>query len=270
MARFGFLAGVLLALALATSPARAVLVTTTQGGSEAALAATYSSTDLIQGLIPTELPGDKGWHPANPAAGNTLDPQNGLPVFTDGQGPFTGVSGLLNDYPGVGTPAKKIQYTLANPADVGEIRVFSGNNGRDGRVFHTYTVEFSGNSGASWSAPIYVQSHESGTINNATANGWRNVLTQLTDPAGALATGVTDLRFNFYAVDNTQGQMRDPFEGVNPFTGLDDTLNAPVASPLIWEIDVMPAGQGVIPEPSSLLLLGSGLGGLLPLLRRRR
>jgi len=147
--------------------------------------------------------------------------------------------------------------------------MFSGNNGRDGRVFHTYTVEFSSDAGSTWSSPLYVQSHASGTINNATVNAWRNVLTQLTEPGASLAAGVTDLRFDIYAVDNTGGQMRDPFDGINPFTGVDDGLGAAFVSPLIWEIDVLPGAAGVIPEPSSLALLASGLG-FLPFLRRRR
>lgn len=33
--------------------------------------------------------------------------------------------------------------------------------------------------------------------------------------------------------------MRDPFNGLNPFTGVNDGLTAPIASPLVWEIDVV-------------------------------
>jgi hypothetical protein len=54
-----------------------------------------------------------------------------------------------------------------------------------------------------------------------------------------LATEVTHIEFDFYSVDNTQGQMRDPFDGVNPFTGTDDGLSAAISSPLVWEIDVL-------------------------------
>lgn len=265
MNHIGTLAGVLLgAVLLAPVPARAVLTTSTsQGASEVDLAANYSSTDLLQGLIPVELPADRGWHPVN---GNPADQ---LPAFTDGAGVLpSGLTGLLNDFPGAGAPAKSIQYTLGAPSDIGGINVFSGNNGRDGRVFHTYTVEFSSNAGADWTPAIYVQSHASGTINDAAA-GWRNVLTMLGDSSGTLATGVTDLRFNLYAASNTQRQMHDPFDGINPFNGVDDGLVAAFESPLIWEIDVFAPSSDVIPEPSSLLLLGSGLGGLLPLLRRK-
>ena len=35
--------------------------------------------------------------------------------------------------------------------------------------------------------------------------------------------------------------MRDPFDGINPFTGTDDGLNAAFVSPLVWEIDVLGA-----------------------------
>jgi hypothetical protein len=203
-------------------------------GEEVDLAASFSSTDLIEGLLATELPGDRGWHSAN------TDPLDQLPSFTDGEGiRTTGLTGLLNDFPGVGQPAKLIRYALPVPADIEEIRVFTGNNGRDGRVFHTYTVRFSSDWGQTFTEPIYVQSHPSGTVNNAGNNQWRVALSQLTNEPTHLATEVTHLEFNFYSVDNTGGQMRDPFDGVNPFTGLDDSLNAAFASPLVWEIDVM-------------------------------
>ncbi|MCO5050869.1 MAG: hypothetical protein M9920_01005 [Verrucomicrobiae bacterium] len=203
-------------------------------GEETDLAAAFSTTDLIQGLIPTVLPGDKGWHPAN------TDPLDQLAAFTDGEGMrYTGLTGLLADYPGDGLPAKLLLYTLPAPADIDEVRVFTGNEGRDGRVFHTYTVRFSSDYGQTFGDFIYVQSHDSGTVNNNSFNVWRVVLSQLTDSEGSLARGVTDIEFNFYAVDNTQGQMRDPFGGENFFTGFDDGLSVPVASPLVWEIDVL-------------------------------
>jgi hypothetical protein len=220
--------------AAAVGSASAQITNFVTQGEEADLAAAYDSTDLIQGLIATELPGDTGWHPAN------TDPLDKLPAFTDGQGDRgTGVTGLLNDFPGTNVPAKLIEYTLPVPADINEIRIFTGNNGRDGRVFHTYTVRFSSDWGQTFTDPIYVQSHASGTLNNAGHNQWRAVLSQLTNTTGMLATEVTHIEFDFYAVDNTQGQMRDPSDGVNPFTGLDDGLTVAITSPLVWEIDVL-------------------------------
>jgi len=240
------------AAALIAIHAHAVVDYTTSQGEEGDLPVLYSSSDLIDGLIATELAGDLGWHPAN------TDPDDQLPALTDGTGPLSGLTGLMDDFPDPGTPTKRIQYDLAAPADVGGINVFSGNLGQDGRVFHTYTVSFSSNNGGSWSAPIYVQSHPSGTINNSL---WTVVLTQLTDDSGTLAAGVTNLQFDFFAVDNTFGEMRDPFDGVNPFTGFDDGLSAPIASSLVWEIDVL-----AVPEPATMLLLAAG--GLL--IRRRQ
>jgi hypothetical protein len=237
----------------ATTANAATNVVTTQGH-EIDLALLYSATDLIEGMIATELAGDNGWHPA------LSDPLDKLPAFTDGAGVrATGLTGLLNDFPGAGLPTKRVQYDLLGPTDIDEIRIFSGNNGMDGRVFHTYTVEFSSNNGSDWSTPIYVQSHPSGTINNG---DWRVVLSQLSDTAGPLASAVTNLRFDFYSVDNTLGEMRDPFDGLNPFTGFDDGLTAAFVSPLIWEIDVI-----AVPEPAGLVLLV--LGALLAAARRK-
>ncbi len=234
----------------------AIQVAMSQGYSVADLAAGPSSSDLIQGMIATELPGDQGWHPA------VSDPLDKLPAFTDGiLVRSTGLTGLLNDFPGAGTPTKRIQYDLGGPSRIDAINVFTGNNGGDGRIFHTYTVEFS-TDGSTWSSPVYVQSHPSGTLNNGANNGYTHVLTQLTDDAGALASGVTSLRFDFYSVDNTGGEMRDPYDGVNPFTGSDDGLSAAFVSPLVWEIDVVG-----VPEPTTIGLLGLGLIGFL---RRRR
>jgi hypothetical protein len=218
----------------------AINVTVTQG-EESDLAVLYSSDDLIHNLIATELSGDHGWHEA------VTDPLDKLPAFTDGEGiRATGLTGLLNDFPGAGLPAKKIEYALAVPADILEIRVFTGNNGRDGRVFHTYTVEFSSDWGLTFTEPVYVQSHPSGTLNSSLFNNWRVALSQLTDDAGWLAQRVTHIRFDFYSVDNTGGQMRDPFEELNPFTGEDDGLSAAFVSPLVWEIDVI--GEQSVPE----------------------
>ncbi len=235
-------------LLAATAANGAVQVVTTQGNSVADLGAPISSTDLIQGMIATELPGDKGWHSANSPPG----PGQGLDAFTDGLESTGNVTGLLNDFPGVGTPTKKVQYNLGAPRDIAAINVFTGNNGRDGRVFHIYTVEFSSD-GSSWTTPIYVQSHQSGTLNNAGNNQWRNVLTQLSDTSGTLAANVLALRFDFYSADNGGGQMRDAYDGLNPFTGVDDTLTAAHVSPLVWEIDVVE-----VPEPAAIVMLGLG------------
>lgn len=218
--------------------AHAALQIVVSQGEEENLPVLYDTTDLLHGLIATELPGDMGWHEA------VSDPADKLPAFTDGEGiRATGLTGLLNDFPGPGNPAKRIEYVLPSRADIAEIRVFTGNNGRDGRVFHTYTVSFSSDDGQNFTPPIYVQSHPSGTLNTSQVNNWRVVLSQLSDDAGPLASGATHIRFDFYSVDNTGGEMRDPFNGENPFTGADDGFSPAFVSPLVWEIDVIEAAQ---------------------------
>ncbi|RIK70860.1 MAG: hypothetical protein DCC67_20565 [Planctomycetota bacterium] len=244
-----------------TAAVAAPTVTTTHSGSSTGLAGSLVSGDLLSGLIATELPGDKGWHPANPASGNSLHP-NGLPAFTDDVN-NTGLAGLLNDFPGAGTPAKIIRYDLAAAADIRQIQILSGNDGADGRVFSTTAIRYSADGGGTYAPLGYFHSDPLGTVNTGT---WRSTLVDITDDSGpVLASGVTNLIFEFYAVDNTQGQYRDPFDGVNPFTGVDDGLNAAIASPLIWEINAV-----AIPEPAACVLLACGIAAAARLRRAQQ
>lgn len=250
---------ILLALAtfgLITGAANgAATFSTTHGPESTSLNPSILVGDLLSGLIGTELPGDLGWHGAN------TDPLDRLPAFTDDAGiRGTGLTGLLNDFPGAGNPAKLVRYDLGGIFDLSRIHILTGNNGKDGRVFSTTTVNYSIDGGNSFLLLGYFQSDPSGTINSGQ---WGSTLVEIFDDARpTLLSGVTHLQFGLYAVDNTAGQMRDPFDGVNPFTGVDDGLTAAFVSPLVFEIDVV-----AIPEPGILALLG--LGGLL-LLRYRR
>lgn len=222
-----------------------------------------SSTDCLQGKIGTELPGDMGWHPAN------TDPLDKLPALTDGAGMRgTGLTGLLNDW-GYANPVKLVAYdmtgTTCNALGVASINIHSSNN-EDGRMFSTTVIKYSMDGGGSYNLLGYFQSDPSGTINIAgspVSIGMKSTMVSVFDDLGAaiIPAGVTNIEFDMYSVDNTQGEMRDPFDGVNPFTGVDDGLTGAFESPLIMEIDVF-----AVPEPASLLLLA--LGGSL-LLRRR-
>lgn len=246
-----------LVLALCAVAQAQVTSTTTHGANADSLDAQILVGDLLSGLIPTELPADQGWHPANPAAVNgSLDP-NGLPAFTNDVG-GGGLSGLLNDFPGAGSPTKSIEYDLGGATDVTRIHILTGNAGKDGRVFSTTVVRFSTNDAGSFSTLGYFQSDPSGTTNPGT---WGSTLVEIFDASGgALASGVTHLQFDFFAVDNTAGVMRDPFDDVNPFTGVDDGLSSAIVAPLIFEIDVIPGPA----TGASLGLLGLGA------VRRRR
>jgi hypothetical protein len=233
----------------------AVTAVTTHGPEATSLNSSIVVGDLLSGLVGTELPGYLDWHAAN------TDPLDRLAAFTDDDGIRpSGLTGLLNDFPGAGNPTKMVAYDLGGTFDIAKIQILSGNNGKDGRVFSTTVLHYSIDGGFNYMTLGYFQSDPSGTINSGM---WGSTLVEIFDDASAtLLAGVTHLQFDLYAVDNTAGQMRDPFDGVNPFTGVDDFLSAAFVAPLIFELDVV-----AVPEPGALAILAVG-GGLL-LLRRR-
>jgi hypothetical protein len=239
----------LVTLMLVAAAQGAVVSTTLHGDSSHALDSYIATGDLIAGQMGVELAPLYGWHPAN------SNPADQLPAMTDDAGLLaSGLTGLLNDFPTPGTPAKTLQYSF--PAtDIAGIQVLTGNNGGDGRIFSTTVVRYSTDGGSNYSVLGYFQSDPSGTLNNGGSNPrYYSTLVQIADDSSAvLAAGVTDVIFELYAVDNTGGQMRDPFDGVNPFTGIDDTLSAAFVSPLVFELDVI-----AVPEPAALALLAIG------------
>lgn len=252
MRESGFGLALLGMFALGSSADAAVTTLSTRGQLSTQFNSMLSAGDAIAGMIATELPGDKGWHPANPASANPANP-NGLATFTDGTGPVSSLSGLLNDFPDpLGTPVKKIQYNLAGAIDVQKIAILSGNQlNADGRIFSTTVIRYSTNGGSSFQQLGYFESAPLGSINNesgapGTTEDAALFFEIYDDAGGAIAAGVTNLQFDFYAVNNTGGQYRDPFDGVNPFTQIDDGLTAAFQSPLIWEIDVL--GQTATPS----------------------
>jgi len=246
-----FLACIAICFGSAPLADASVTTLTTHGSDNTSLDAQIISADLISGQIATELAGDTGWHPAN------TNPADQLPAFTDDTGVLaSGLTGLLNDFPTAGQPTKLIQYDFGAAMDIAGIQILSGNAGKDGRIFSTTVINYS-TDGISFSLLGYFQSDPSGTVN---AGQWGSTLVEIFDDSSpTLLTGIQALQFNFYSVDNTAGQMRDPFDGVNPFTGIDDGLTAAFVSPLIYEIDVIGAASPTIPEPTSLFLLCTGL-----------
>lgn len=266
MKRIPLLTAMFMLVAPAPVVQAAITAVTLHGVGSNDLDGLLAGKDALSGLIATELPGDLGWHPAN------TNPADQLPVFTNDSGE-NGLAGLLNDFPGVGTPTKRIQYDLAAPADLRRIQILSGNDGADGRIYSTYRIFASTDGGANFS-PLggwvptlganpngYYQSDPSGSLNPGLL---RSTLQTVFDDGGApLATGVTNLQFEFFTVDNTGGQSRDPFDGVNPYTNVDDGFSAAFVAPLIWEIDA------IVPEPTSVLLTVVGLLGLIVEGRRR-
>jgi len=243
--------------AVAVNSFAAVTSSTQHGLAATALDGLISSSDLIQGQNTVDVdvyenPGDLGWYYLN------TDPADQLAAFTDGIGRRAPLTGLLNDLDppntGTGIPVKVVEYPLSSPSDIGRINIFTGNgNNADGRIFSTTFIEYSTNDGATFEQLGYFQSDPSGSVNDE-----NNPVPPL-DPAqhvtmvsifdsnnSMLVSGVTNIIFTFYSVANTMGEMRDPFDGVNPFTGLDDGLTGAFVSPEVWEIDVLPPSEGLV------------------------
>ena len=153
-----------------------------------------------------------------------------------------------------GRPAKIVEYPFDTPVDIGRINILSGNrNNADGRIFSTTYIEYSTNNGFTYQPLGYFQSDPSGTINSETtpvpplSPAQHSTFVSVFDTSNlTMLSGVTNVIFNFYSVDNTLGEMRDPFDGVSAITGIDDGFSAAFESPLILEIDVLPPAPPVI------------------------
>lgn len=196
-----------------------------------------------------------GWHPAN-----NQDPLDQLPALTDGTGVRqTGLTGLLNDnLPGgepiSGAPVKIVEYVMAEPTDIGRINILTGNrNNADGRIFLATSILYSTDGGNVFQSLGYFESDPSGVFNNEVAPEapfdppQKSTYTSIFDDTSTtLLSGVTNLELSFYSVSifggagsDVSGIRADPFDGVNPFTNVDDGLGPAYISPLVWEIDVV-------------------------------
>lgn len=194
-----------------------------------------SAADMINAQVGTQISG--GFHPANTV------PADQIPAFTDGAG-LAGLAGLLADFPGAGVPAWSGFWTFGGAQNVGEIRIFSGNAGNDGRVFHNVdiftTTDPVPSAGGTWT-PLMQQVRPAafGAVN--TGGAIQGTLTVVNNNGGAgtfLVTGATGIRFDFFSVSNTALRFDDPYTGVNPITLADDGSAAAFESPLLLEVDV--------------------------------
>ena len=199
--------------------------------------------------------GISGFHPAtSPGC------QNGS-CLTDG---IAGrdVDSVLTDF---AYPAGVFQFDLPQPTDIGEIRVFAANP--YGRVFQDYDVYVSTDTNPEprdreFTLLIHqvlsadIVKDELGNPIGLFPNGnpappdpahvEASMTTVKDDAGGALATGVTSIRFVFWAVSNTARAFYDRYRGTtgpDPCTGDPDALDIDgnrraFEAPVIKEIDV--------------------------------
>lgn len=226
------------------TPDAGIRFTRESAGTSTGLSLQPSSADLLHNNVATRRLG--GFHPVN------TNPADQERAFTDGAG-LGGLTGLLMDYPGDGNPAWSGYWILAGGAtvDLGEIRVFSGNRGKDGRVFHHYDVYTSDattiTAATTWTPLLReVTSAPYGTRNAGTIEA---MLTRVTRQTGNLATGVRALRIDFYATSKTDSVMHDPWRGGHVLDR--DGGDEAVESPLIFEVDVFSTAMLPTPSPTA-------------------
>jgi hypothetical protein len=210
-------------------------------------------------------PQEEGFHGATP------DPTGG--GLTDGAAGAQPVESVLEDF---AYPAAVFQYELPAATDIGEIRVYVANDwagGRDGRIFQDYDIEISVDSNGSANhvfTPLATEVTANAQIcatppfgdgYSPNVNDGSQVpllgasLTRVFDDANpVLATGVTSIRFTFYAVSNTDTAFFDRWlgpvgcalpPGENPATYWDaedfDGFKRAFESCIVREIDVLAA-----------------------------
>lgn len=233
------------------------------GTTTGALSIQHSDSDDLNGNIATVI-SPTPWHPVN------TDPADREAAFTDGNG-LGALTGLLNDcLRGCGTtanqniPAAVAEWYFFEPHNIAELRVFTGNNGRDGRIFHHYDVAVTTDpfpEGAAYDVPLIeevtpVPSETPGVggfglVGNTNPPGtYQASLSVVNDDAnGPLAEGVTGIRITFYQVSNTAGAFRDDWD---PGEGDDrDGQPAGFESPLVYEVDLF-YGDAPITNPTGV------------------
>jgi hypothetical protein len=174
-------------------------------------------------------------------------------------------------------PSAVFQFDLAQPSDIGEIRIFAANTlNADGRVFQNYDVEISTDTNTDSKQRVFTPLIQrvitssiacadspppppdrfvpSGNDGSITAT-----LTRVYDASSpVMATGVTSVRFTFWGVSNTLGAFQDqwlgagppaspecpPPDGVNPATYFDvedfDGFKRAFEGTVLREIDIFP------------------------------
>lgn len=207
----------------------------------------HSNNDPLNGRIATRISG--GWHYE---VVNYADQE---PALTDGNGLGT-YTGVMADFPGPGTPAWSGFWDIRisnNPVFLREVRIYSGNLDKDGRVFHHVdlyvTTANPPQPNSTWTlliagvVPIAIP-----VLNPQPPNAWEATMSVVKDSGGAdLAAGVTGLRVDAYSVSGTDRGFRDQWDAGTPNDV--DGVDAAFESSKMYEIDAFFSTTGA-PTPT--------------------
>jgi|GEM_PF-4433870 len=234
------------------SPTPPFLIYTESVGNVENLSIKPDAGDPMNGKKATTISG--GFHPL------AENPEDRGTCFTDGKG-LGDFTGLLRDYPGENTPAWGGFWNLdgGKPVVLNEIRVFSGNKARDGRVFQHYDVYVTRdpNPKASSEWTLFVEGVVCDQFMASNINQTKEAYVSLIKDyeAGAMAKQITGLRLDFYAVSITDKVFHDKWD-----TGKSqdkDLAKAAIESPMIFEVDAYfgrESSEGIPAAPENLVV----------------
>lgn len=167
-----------------------------------------------------------------------------------------GPTGAANCLPGdlVSGTSHSSTYTISQ---------LPGVTGSNLRLFLNFTEPGTGTNGA-------VLNNATLTLYNGTTSVWSSSTGTITFANTLTGTGASGFAFGLSPSD---AALFDSFlsqsGSANYTLGLSSTLSGVTGGPETWYIGTANGNLSAVPEPSSLALLGTGLFGLVPIVRRK-